>query len=95
MTTEAWTTSNCQLKSLVPEVFSGKLGKLKNVKIKLNIDTSMQPIRQKQRHTPFHIRDKVGEKLKSMEHDGVLRRVTGPTPWISCIVPVLKENGET
>lgn len=93
-TTAAWTTSNNQLKTMYPEVFSDKLGKLKNVKIKLDIDSSVRPVRQKQRHTPYHIRGKVGEKLIKMEREGVLRRVKGPTPWVSNIVPVLKGNGE-
>ena len=74
------------------EVFNG-LGKLKDHKVKLNIDKEITPTAQPQRRIPFHIREKVHEALKELESEGIIEPVPQdqPTPWISPIVATPKK----
>ena len=76
------------------EVFTG-LGKLKGHMVKLNIDKEITPTAQPQRRIPFHIREKVGEALKELESEGIIKPVPDdqPTPWVSPIVAVPKKDG--
>ena len=76
------------------EVFHG-LGKLKEKKIVLNIDETVQPTVEPQRCVPYHIREKVKVAVKELEKDGVIEKVppTQATPWISAIVEVPKRDG--
>ena len=46
-----------------PRLFSGKLGKIKDVKVKLDIDDTVRPVRQSQRPIPFHLRAAVEKEL--------------------------------
>jgi hypothetical protein len=76
------------------KVFSG-LGKLKDEKVKLNIDQSQQPKAQPQRRIPYHIREKVTCALEELDKDDIIERVpeNQPTPWVSPIVAVPKKDG--
>ena len=75
-------------------VFDG-LGKLKENKIVLNIDETVQPTVEPQRRVPYHIREKVKVAIKELEKDGIIEKVppTQATPWISAIVAVPKKDG--
>ena len=75
-----------------PELFTPGLGKIKDVKIKLHIDHDVQPIVQKHRRIPFHVRKDVERELKKLENLDVIEKVTGPTPWVSPIVTVPKKD---
>ena len=69
-----------------PELFTG-LGKLRDYKVRLHIDDSVQPVAQTHRRIPFHIRKDLEAQLKKMDEDlGVIQRPTGPTPWVSPVV---------
>ena len=84
-----------EFKQLFPSLFSGKLGCLKDVKVHLDLDPEIRPVRQKLRPLPFHLREAVSKELKKQIDLGILERVTddmGPTPWVSNIVPVLKDK---
>ncbi|GFO22968.1 RNA-directed DNA polymerase-like protein [Plakobranchus ocellatus] len=59
------------------DVFSG-LGKLQDHKVKLHID---EPVAQKYRRIPFHIRKQLDKHLDEEEEMGVIEKATGPTPW--------------
>ena len=72
-----------------PEVFTG-LGKLKDQKVKLHIDTTVQPVAQKYRRIPFHMRQQLDKHLDKEEENGVIEKAYGPTPWISPLVIVPK-----
>jgi len=72
-----------------PEVFTG-LGKLKDQQVKLYIDTTVQPVAQKYRRIPFHIRQQLDTHLDKGEENGVIEKANGPTPWISPLVIVPK-----
>ena len=77
----------------LPALFNGKLGGLKGVKIKLDVDPTIKPVRQPQRPVPIHLREPVTRELLKQVEEGILERVTqssGPTPWISNLVLVMK-----
>ena len=77
-----------------PTVFSGKIGKLKDYQLQLNIDPTVQPVVQNSRPTPLHYRPKVEAKLKQLEDQDIIEHVTGPTPWVLPLVIVDKPNGD-
>ena len=62
------------------------IGKLKNYQVKIYIDESVQPVAQRHRRIPFHIRKKVEVALDQLEKQDIIEKATGPTPWISPIV---------
>ena len=80
---------------MFPSAFSGKLGCAKGVKIHLELDPSVRPVRQKLRPVPFHLREAVSKEIKKQIELGILERVTddmGPTPWVANLVPVIKDR---
>ena len=77
-----------------PAVLSGKIGKLKDYQLELNIDPTVQPVVQNSRPTPLYYRPKVEAKLKQLEDQDIIEHVTGPTPWVSPLVIVDKPNGD-
>ena len=80
---------------MFPKLFSGVLGCVKDVRVHLDLDPDVKPVRQKLRPLPFHLRDVVSKEIKKQLDLGILERVTddmGPTPWVSNIVPVLKDK---
>jgi hypothetical protein len=52
-------------------------------------------VAQKQRRTPFHLRDKVANEIEKLLKEDVIEKVEDtPTPWVSPIVtPPKKEPG--
>ena len=81
-----------ELKAMFPNAFSGKLGCVKGVKVHLDIDPTVKPVRQKLRPVPFHLRDAISKEIKRKVEMGILERVTddmGPPEWVANIVPVL------
>ena len=76
-------------------VFSGKIGKLNDYQVQLKINKAVPPIAQRERRLPFAIRDKVNTELEQLEKAGIIETVTNePTPWISPMVIVPKNNGK-
>lgn len=83
------------LKSQYPELFSGKMGKITGVQLKLEIDKSVRPVKQKLRPIAFHLRDLVEKELKLQVEEDILERLdenSGPTEWISNLVIVPKST---
>ncbi|KAL8605547.1 hypothetical protein ACOMHN_031484 [Nucella lapillus] len=72
-----------------PSLFKG-IGKLKDVKVTLYQDPSVQPVAQPHRRIPFHLRKQVEEEIQRLEDLDIIEKVDGPTPWISPIVVVPK-----
>ena len=86
-----------EFKEMFPDLFSGKLGCLKDVRVHLELDPSVKPVRQKLRPLPFHLREMVSKEIKKQIDMKILERVTddmGPTPWVANIVPVRKGDNE-
>lgn len=76
-----------------PVLFDGTLGKIQDVKVKLHIDSTVQPVAQRHRRIPFHIRKDVETEIERLEKMDVIEKVDGATPWISPAVIVPKKNG--
>jgi len=77
-----------------PNLFKSAIGRLTDITISLRIDPTIEPVVQKPRHTPYHLRDKIEAKLAKLVKDGVIRKAKGPIAWVSSIVPILKPNGD-
>ena len=76
-----------------PEVFSGKIGKLKNFQLKLHIDDSITPVQARQRNHPIHLKEKIEEELKSLLDQDIIEKVENqPSQWLSETVTVSKKD---
>ncbi|GFR75476.1 retrovirus-related Pol polyprotein from transposon 297 [Elysia marginata] len=73
-------------------LFEG-FGKIKGIKIKLHIDEKVQPVAQKHRRIPNHIRKDTEAELKRLEEQDIIENVEGSTPWVSPIVVIPKKTG--
>ena len=60
--------------------------KLKDFELKLPVDYTISPVCQLLRRIPFNLRDKLTEKLNKLELLDIIKKVNGPTNWVS---PVL------
>lgn len=81
-----------ELTKQFPHLFKG-IGKLKDTKLHLHIDDSVPPVAQPARRVPFHIQKQVSEELEQLEHQGIIEKVDGATPWVSPLVVTPKKNG--
>ena len=46
------------------------------------------------RKCPIHLKDEIEEELKTMEFQGIIRKVSEPTEWISNVVYIGKKDGK-
>ena len=76
-----------------PNIFSGKLGKMKGVEVKLHVNDEITPVKQTHRRIPFHQRKNVEEAVKKLIKNDVVEPAVGPTTWINPVVVVPKRNG--
>ena len=84
-----------RLKNLIESyrdvVFTKTVGKIKDYKVKLHVDTSVKPVIQRERKIPFALRDKVNKELEPLEREDIIEDVTGePTHWLNPLVIVPK-----
>lgn len=79
------------MKKEFPKLF-GKIGKLKNFQVKLNISKDVKPVAQQHRCIPFQLRKALENELTRLEQLDIIEKVTGPTPWVSPIVIVPKRH---
>ena len=78
-----------------PRLFSGKLGCIKGVEVKLDVDETVKPVKQPLRPIAFHFRDAVEKELEKQLREDTLERVdvkTNPITWISNLVIVPKDR---
>ena len=68
------------------------IGKQKDKQVELHIDESVPPVAQRFRNTPFHLRKQIEKQLAELQELDIIEDPTGPTPWVSPIVPVPKQN---
>lgn len=66
---------------------------MKDKEIHLHIDDSVTPVAQVPRRIPFHLRKQVKEELDNLEHQGIIEKVEGATPWASPLVLPKKKKG--
>ena len=74
-------------------IFEG-VGKLTGLQVKLNVDPEVPAVAQPVRRTPFSLREKVKEKIEGLVAMDIIEPVEGPTPWVSPVVVVPKQNDE-
>ncbi|XP_022800415.1 uncharacterized protein K02A2.6-like [Stylophora pistillata] len=81
------------LQAKYPTVFVG-VGKLKDYKLKLYVDSKVTPLAQKPRRVPFALRAKVTAKFEDLIAKDIMERVNGPTSWVSPVVIAPKASGD-
>ncbi|XP_067026772.1 uncharacterized protein [Acropora muricata] len=64
------------------------IGKLKDFQLKIPIDAEVQPVAQPIRRVPYHLRDKLTNKLKELVELDIIEKVSGPSTWVSPVVVV-------
>lgn len=68
--------------------------KFKGVTVEIPVDNQVQPVQQPYRRVPYALEEKIDEKLRMLLQQGIIEKVKGPSPWVSPIVPVLKDSGD-
>jgi len=79
------------LQARYSNIFQPGLGKLANIKAKLNVKENCQPKFAKARQVPHALRPKVEAELDELEKAGILTKVDH-SEWTTAIVPVVKRN---
>jgi len=74
-------------------VFKG-LGKMRDIQIKLHIDSKIPPIQQLVRRVPWHTRQKVEKELTRLQELDILEKVNEPTTWLNPYVVVPNKPGD-
>lgn len=64
--------TKAELASRFPKLFSGKLGCVKDIEVKLEVDESIKPVKQPLRPIAFHYRDAVESELDKQVAEGIL-----------------------
>ena len=77
----------------LPQLFEGT-GKLKNYQAMVYRDESVIPVVQPHRRIPFHLWKRVAAEIDRLDNLDITEPPSGPTPWVSAVVPVEKRNGE-
>ena len=73
------------------DTFEG-IGKMKGVKVGLNIDADVKPVAQPLRRIPFSVRPKIGEEVQRLLEEDIIEKIDKPTSWISLMVITPKKN---
>ena len=76
-----------------PDLFRDELGKLKDTKVKIYVDSDATPVFCKARSVPLAMKDKVMKELGRLEREGVIKSVNY-SEWAAPIVPVIKSSGQ-
>ncbi|RMZ97947.1 hypothetical protein BpHYR1_004156 [Brachionus plicatilis] len=72
-----------KLKLMFPNLFSEKMGCIKDVEVKLDIDPNVKPVKQKLRPVALHLQDAVKNELDKQVEEGIFEKVDfsmGPKP---------------
>ena len=67
-------------------------GRLKDFQLDLHVDKSVTLIAQPLSQTPFKMKKQIEDKIDELEKNGIIEKTSGPTPWVSNIVAVPKQN---
>lgn len=62
-------------------------------KHKIHLKEDVQPVVHPPRRISVALRQKVKDKLRTMEKDGIIIRQIEPTEWVNSLVTVIKPNG--
>ena len=85
--------STAEIVDRYKSLFKG-IGKLKDFQLKIPIDSSIEPVCQTARRVPYHLRDKLSQKLKELKKLDIIEKTTGPTHWVSPVIVVPKSDGD-
>jgi len=85
-------STKASLKAKYPNLFSGKIGCLKNFELELFEDKSIKPTRRQHYRIPYHLQPQVEALLNEREQDGLIEKATGPTTWLSACHVVPKKD---
>ena len=61
---------------------------------RIKIDDTVNPVIHPPRKLPAALRERVKDKLHAMESQGVIKKVTQPTPWVNSMVVNEKRTGD-
>ena len=89
------TDHHAELNSILKEyesLFDGKLGRLKDVKAKIDLVPDSTPYMAKCQRVPYAMREEVNQEIDRLVKEGILTPVE-KTDWASSIVTVRKTNG--
>ena len=86
------TSFSKNVKRQYPTLFTGRIGKLPGVELKLHIDQSIAPAYEAHRKIAYRLRDKVEAELRKMEEDDIIEDAIGPSGWVSKMVIVPKQS---
>ena len=75
-----------------PSVFEPTVGKLKGVKYRIRVNENISPVVNAPRRVPFAIRKRLKAELDKMTEQGIITKVTKPTPWVNSMVIVEKPD---
>ena len=84
-----------KLESLLAQhtkLFAPELGRMKDIQVELDVDTSAPPKFVKARPVPFALRDRVDDELNRLVREGILEPVKY-SKWAAPIVPIVKSDG--
>jgi hypothetical protein len=73
------------------DTFEG-IGKMKGVKVDLNIDTDVKPVAQRLRRIPLSVRLKIEEEVRRLQEEDIIEKIDKPSSWISPTVITPKKN---
>jgi len=67
---------------------------MRDVQIKLHIDSKIPPIQQPVRHVPWHTRQKVEKELTCLQELDIIKKVSEPTTWLirRCTKEIRRSN---
>lgn len=66
--------------------------KIRDVVVEIPIDPDVQPVQQPYRRPPIAMEEKIEETLRSLLERDIIEPAPGPSPWVSPLVPVLKDS---
>ena len=75
-------------------VFKDELGKMKDYKAKIYVDSDVEPKFCKARPVPYAMKGKVEEELERLKREGIIEPVQH-AEWAAPIVPVMKSDGKS
>ena len=73
-------------------LFRNELGTVKGTSAKLHVDPQTKPRFYKPRPVPYPMRERVGQEIDRLKHEGILQPVEF-SDWAAPIIPVLKNDG--
>ena len=72
------------------DVFTDKVGRLKDFKVKFYIDKNVKPVHASYRRLPYNLIDATDRELNELLANDIIELAPGLTPWVSQMVVVPK-----